>query len=82
MDFYSVFKQYKNVFANLISSNIASGVSIFGVVGTFAGGDDLKNFIEQHSTITSFSNSGISVIGTGAFAYCYSLTAASFPLCT
>ena len=69
--------------SNLISSNIASGVSIFGVVGTFAGGgDDLKNFIEQHNTISSFSNSGISVIGTGAFAYCYSLQEANFPLCT
>lgn len=69
--------------SNLIGSNIASGVSIFGVVGTFAGGgDDLKNFIEQHNTITSFSNSGISVIGTGAFAYCYSLITASFPSCT
>ena len=69
--------------SNLIGSNIASGVSIFGVVGTFAGGgDDLKNFIEQHNTISSFSNSGISVIGTGAFAYCYSLTEVSLPSCT
>ena len=69
--------------SNLVSSNIASGVSIFGVVGTFAGGgDDLKNFIEQHNTISSFSNSGISVIGTGAFAYCYSLKEVSLPSCT
>ena len=67
---------------NLVSSNIASGVSIFGVVGTFAGGGNLKSFIEQHGTITSFSNSEVSIIGTGAFAYCTNLTTVSFPSCT
>lgn len=68
--------------SNLISSNIASGVSIFGVVGTFAGGGNLKSFIEQHGTMTSFSNSEVSIIGTGAFAYCTNLTTVSFPSCT
>lgn len=68
--------------SNLISSNIASGVSIFGVVGTFAGGENLKSFIEQHGTMTSFSNSEVSTIGTGAFAYCSSLTTVNFPSCT
>ena len=69
--------------SNLVSSNIASGVSIFGVVGTFAGsGGGLKDFIEQHGTITSFSDSAISSIGYGAFAYCVSLTAVSIPACT
>lgn len=68
--------------SNLISSNIASGVSIFGVVGTFTGGGNLKSFIEQHGTMTSFSNSEVSTIGTGAFAYCTNLTTVSFPSCT
>ena len=70
--------------SNLIGSNIASGISIFGVVGTFAGGGggSPKDFIEQHGTMTSFTDSTISVIGSGAFAYCASLTTVSLPLCT
>lgn len=55
------------------------------VTGTYegsGGGDDLKNFIEQHNTITSFTNSTISSIGSGAFAYCTVLATVSIPACT
>ncbi len=59
---------------------------VTSVTGTYegsgGGGDDLKNFIEQHGTITSFADSAVSSIGLGAFAYCLSLTTVSFPACT
>jgi hypothetical protein len=51
-------------------------------IPTGGGGDSSKDFIEQHNWITSFTDSTISVIGAGAFAYCYSLTEVSIPSCT
>lgn len=68
--------------ANLVASNIASGVSIFGVVGTFAGGggSEIKSLIER--TITSYADSSVSVIGNAAFCGCTSLQTISFPNCT
>ena len=70
--------------SNLISSNIASGISIFGVVGTFTGGGggSPKDFVEQHGTMTSFTDGTVSTVGAGAFAYCSSLTTVSLPSCT
>lgn len=51
------------------------------VVVNISGGDDLKNFIENHGTITSFSNNTISTIGIGAFALCSNLATVSLPSC-
>lgn len=51
--------------SNLLASNIASGVSIFGVNGTFQGGGDLKsitiNTINLSSQSTTFSSSNLLV---------------------
>lgn len=58
---------------------------VTSVTGTYeggGGGDDLKNFIEQHGTMTSFTNDAVSAVGVGAFAYCINLTTASFSSCT
>lgn len=68
--------------ANLVASNIASGVSIFGVTGTHSGGgsnEDLNKIITR--TITSVTNSEVGYVGAYAFASCTSLTTASFPSC-
>ena len=68
--------------ANLVASNIASGVSIFGVTGTHSGGgssEDLNKFITR--TMTSVTNSEVTYVGAYAFASCTSLTTASFPSC-
>ena len=68
--------------ANLVASNIASGVSIFRVTGTHSGGgssEDLNKFITR--TITSVTNSEVGYVGAYAFASCSSLTTASFPSC-
>ena len=68
--------------ANLVASNIASGVSIFGVTGTHSGGgsnEDLNKIITR--TITSVTNSEVGYVGSFAFANCTSLTTASFPSC-
>lgn len=70
--------------ANLVASNIAEGISIFGVTGTHAGGggdDALTAFIEE-PIIGAFENSKITKIRDHAFAYCNMLTTVSFPACT
>ena len=70
--------------ANLVASNIAEGISIFGVTGTHVGGggdDALVAFIEEPITGT-FENSKITKIRNGAFASCSSLTTVNFPSCT
>ena len=103
--------------SNLLASNIASGVSIFGVVGTFEGGasavlgsktitangiysasnDGYDGYSEVTvdvgsgggeeidalimRTITSYSNSTISIIGYSAFAGCSSLSTVNIPSC-
>ena len=68
---------------NLVSSNIASGISIFGVVGTFqGGGGGAASFIQNHGTMTSYEDSTVTTIGQGAFAWCNSLQTVSFPACT
>lgn len=72
--------------ANLISGNIKSGVSIFGVTGTYegsgGGGDTVVDFIENHNTISSFEHSSITKVGDGAFARCTALKSVNIPACT
>ena len=82
---------------NLSASNIAKDVvvkvgdstdddCVTSVTGTYegsgGGGGGLKKLIEQYTTITSFSNSEISIIGSYAFNNCTNLTTVSFPSCT
>ena len=70
--------------SNLVAGNIKSGVSIFGVSGTYAGsgsgtnGEDnivMRNF-------TTYTNDRVSYVGNYAFAYYASLTSVNFPACT
>ena len=74
--------------SNLVSSNIANGVSIFGVTGTYQGIGWEKTSEEQVEKLIDRTISG-SVYGSmvlnlrsGAFADCINLKAASFPNCT
>lgn len=71
--------------ANLVASNIRSGVSIFGVQGALdpgggGGGSDDEDAIIKR-TITSYSNSRVSTIGQYAFYNCRSLEYVSFLNC-
>lgn len=80
---------------NLSASNIAKDVvvkvgdstdddCVTSVTGTYegSGGGGPKDFIEQHGTMTSFTDSTVTTIGRGAFAYCESLTTVNFPSCS
>ena len=68
--------------ANLVASNIAEGVSIFGVTGTHSSADP-TDFIENRDTWTSYENLSASKIGAGVFAYCNNkLSNINFPACT
>lgn len=74
--------------SDLVSSNIKSGVNIFGVTGSYEGsggsggssGDDtvLKSYITRTLTSIDFP-SGITTIGAGAFSYCTGLTSVTIP---
>lgn len=55
--------------ANLVASNIKSGVSIFGVQGTLFGDRSFENNIVQRKYISSYINNDISMIGSYAFAF-------------
>lgn len=74
--------------ANLVATNIAEGVSIFGVTGTHAGGGSssgeenlIKNMIERNASF-SISLSDVTRVHSFAFYSCSSITAVSFPACT
>ena len=74
--------------SNLVAGNIKSGVSIFGINGTYegnggsSGGDtSIENDLITR-TLTSYTNNRITSIGAYAFGYCTSLTSVSFPACT
>ena len=68
--------------ANLVASNIVSGKSIFGVIGTATTGGDTS--IEDglvRRLLTTYANSRLSIIGNFAFAACGHLTSVDFPSC-
>lgn len=73
---------------NLVASNIAEGVSIFGVAGTHSGGsgdgEDTNSVFEQmlNRTFTEVSLSTGSYIGSYAFGGCTSLVTVNCPLVT
>ena len=67
--------------SNLVAENIKSGVSIFGVNGTYegsGGNTDIEDSIINR-TITNYTNDRITTIGNYAFYDCSSLTSISFP---
>lgn len=71
--------------SNLKASNIKSGVSIFGVNGTYAGSGGGNTTTEAASlvtrTISVYSNDSITSIGSFAFCGCGLLTSVDFPAC-
>lgn len=68
--------------ANLVASNIVSGKSIFGVVGTAStgGGTSVEDSLITR-TITSYENSKLTSVGRCAFYECSKLTSVSLPAC-
>lgn len=69
--------------ANLVASNIASGVSIFGVTGTFAGGGGTSLFegivMRSFASSAIIENAAITTVGSYAFYRCSGLQEVSFP---
>lgn len=67
--------------ANLKAENIIDGVSIFGVSGTYVGGNtDIEDMIISR-TLVSYSNDRHTYIGSYAFASCSKLKSVNFPKC-
>lgn len=68
--------------SNLIAENIKSGVSIFGVNGTLEESSGSEGYDEADKliagTMTSYTNSRVSTIGDGVFAYVPTLSTVSF----
>ena len=72
--------------SNLVAENIKSGVSIFGVNGTYEGNSgggntDIEDSIINR-TITNYTNDRVTSIGHYAFCCCFSLTSVNFPAAT
>ena len=72
--------------SNLIAGNIKSGISIFGVNGTFVGSgsgssssEDEKAILE--GTIVNYTNSTITKLRTCAFMYCTTIKTIDLPAC-
>lgn len=70
--------------SNLVASNIKSGISIFGVNGTLVEGDSESGDASSEDalvavTLSSYSNSRVTIIGNGAFAFARTLKEVDFP---
>lgn len=74
--------------SNLQAHHIKSGVSIFGVMGTYEGSgsgsssDSKENEILMRTISGNYENSIITVVGEGAFQGCRNLSAVSLPVCS
>ena len=74
--------------SNLFASNIKKGVDIFGVTGTYegsggsGGGDTSAEDGLVTRTLSTYTNSRVTSIGSYAFEYCSRLTTVSFPAVT
>jgi hypothetical protein len=64
--------------SNLVASNIARGINVFGVTGTHDGG--VEEFVTRQ--VTAYENSTLTAVGDYAFAQCYNLTSVNVPACT
>lgn len=67
--------------SNLTANNIKSGVTVFGVTGTYAGNTSLEDGMITR-TFSTYSNNRVTNIGAGAFAYCTNLTSVNIPKAT
>ena len=74
--------------SNLVAGNIKSGVSIFGVNGTFVGSGTggEPDYSGEDSlvtkTVSTYTNDRVTDIGSHAFYYCSRLATVSFPQAT
>ena len=71
--------------ANLVASNIASGVNIFGVTGNYVGaGTPVDNYEDEilDGSLINYTNTTVSKIGNNAFQGCASLKTVNFTECS
>ena len=73
--------------SNLVADNIKSGVSIFGVSGSYvgtgsSGGDTSTEDAIITRTLTEYTNDRVSLIGENTFYKCSSLISVNFPAVT